>query len=266
MFIEERHQAILNIISLNGRVSIGEIQEEFGISVDSARRDLRILEEKGLLKRTHGGAIPLPKAGQLSPVKMRCYNMSDLPEVYINYDEIAKRAVTYIRPDDAVYITSGSVGYLMINYLPKDFEFTAVVSSVDNAMALKKYDNIKTYVIGGMMRPNGRMVDSMAQEYVRNMRFDISFLTGAGITADFGISNQTPETTAFHKIVAENSRKNIALFPSEKIGVRVLFKDVDTSRLGTLINDWDALEEELVKFDELGIEVVVVEKPEETAG
>ena len=45
MFIEERHQEILNIISENGRISIGEIQDKFDVSVDSARRDLRILEE-----------------------------------------------------------------------------------------------------------------------------------------------------------------------------------------------------------------------------
>jgi len=54
MFIEERHKAILDIIHQNGRISIGEIQDKFEVSVDSARRDLRLLEERGLLKRTHG--------------------------------------------------------------------------------------------------------------------------------------------------------------------------------------------------------------------
>ena len=67
MFIEERHQVILETIAASGRISIGEIQERFDVSVDSARRDLRILEEKGLLKRTHGGAIPLPQVGLLPP-------------------------------------------------------------------------------------------------------------------------------------------------------------------------------------------------------
>ena len=262
MFIEERHQTILDLIKTDGRISIGDIQDKFGVSVDSARRDLRLLEEKGLLKRTHGGAIPLPKVGQHSPVKMRCINMTDLPEVFSNYDEIAKKAVSYIKPNDAVYITSGSVGFLMIKYLPKDFEYTVIVSSVDNAMALKSYTNIKTYVIGGMMRPNGRICDSMAQDFIRNMHFDVSFLTGAGITAEFGVSNHTPETAAFHRIIADNSRKNIALFPAEKVGVKVLLKDVDTSKFDVLITDWNALEEELTKFDELGIDVVVIDKPQ----
>lgn len=75
MFIEERHRAILTIENEVGRISIGEIQEKFSVSVDSARRDLRILEEKGLLKRTHGGAIPLLQAGMIPP---RIRNMKNL--------------------------------------------------------------------------------------------------------------------------------------------------------------------------------------------
>lgn len=65
MFLEERHQAILDIIKNEGRISIGAIQERFNVSVDTARRDLRILEKNGLLKRTRGGAIPLPQIGQV---------------------------------------------------------------------------------------------------------------------------------------------------------------------------------------------------------
>jgi Transcriptional regulators of sugar metabolism len=67
MFIEERHQEILKIVKEVGRISIGEIQEKFDVSVDSARRDLRILEERGLLKRTHGGAIPILQVGSMPP-------------------------------------------------------------------------------------------------------------------------------------------------------------------------------------------------------
>ena len=59
MFIEERHRAILKLLDQKGRITTGEMQELFGISYDSAKRDLRILEEKGLLKRTHGGAIQM---------------------------------------------------------------------------------------------------------------------------------------------------------------------------------------------------------------
>ena len=59
MNIDERHRAILGLIAEKGSVSTAEIQRKFSVSYDSAKRDLRILEEKGLLKRTHGGAIAI---------------------------------------------------------------------------------------------------------------------------------------------------------------------------------------------------------------
>ena len=59
MFIEERHRAILEMLEQKGSITTSDIQLKFNISYDSAKRDLRILEEKGLLKRTHGGALPL---------------------------------------------------------------------------------------------------------------------------------------------------------------------------------------------------------------
>jgi len=258
MFLEERHQAILDIIKNEGRISIGAIQERFNVSVDTARRDLRILEKNGLLKRTRGGAIPLPRIGQSTPVKMQYHSNKDITNIYPNYDAIAAKAVEYIMPNDVVYITSGSIGFLMLKYLPIDYEFTVITNSIDNACILRKYENIKTYIIGGQMRPNGRMVDSMAQELVRSMNFDLSFLTGAGFTPDFGISNGTPETVVFQKIIANNTKRNIALFPSHKIGIKAFLKDVDMTKLDILITDSDVLEDDVSKFREKGLEVVIV--------
>lgn len=258
MFIDERHQEILKIISENGRISIGEIQGKFNVSDDSARRDLRILEEKGLLKRTHGGAIPVMQVGLPMAKKWSADRMKN---VFANYEAIAKKAVEFIKPNDAVYITSGSIGYLMMKYLPTNIEFTVVTNSIDNASVLRDFDNITVYVVGGKMRQNGRIVDSFAQEFVRNMRFDISFLTGAGFSADFGISNGTPETSAFQRAIAQNTRKNIALFPNEKIAHNAFLKDVDATKFEVLITDWDAVEDELAKIEDLDIQVIVVEKP-----
>ena len=59
MFMEERHQEISDTIKTNGKITIAEITAKYGISDESARRDLRILEQKGICKRTHGGAILL---------------------------------------------------------------------------------------------------------------------------------------------------------------------------------------------------------------
>ncbi|MDR3313060.1 MAG: DeoR/GlpR family DNA-binding transcription regulator, partial [Oscillospiraceae bacterium] len=251
MFIEERHQAILQIIQGSGRISIGEIQAKFDVSVDSARRDLRLLEEQGRLKRTHGGAIPVQQVGFCPPRDRDMKNM----EVFENYAAIAKKAATFIRESDIVYLTSGSLGFIMLKYLPKDIHYTLVVNSVSLADALKLWDNVAVYITGGKMRMHSTasLVDSFAAAFVRNMHFDVCLMTGAGCDAAFGFSNGTDETASFQRTVIENTRKKILMMPNQKIGFKAFIKVCDTNKFDTLITDWDAVEDELAKIAETGV-------------
>jgi len=258
MFIEERHQAILQTIQEKGRISIGEIQERYGVSVDSARRDLRLLEEQGLLKRTHGGAIPLTQVNNIPPRQRDYVNM----EPSDNYAAIAKRAAALVREGDCVYLTSGSLGFIMLKYLPRDIPYTLVVNSVTLANELKYWDNVTVYIVGGKMRMHGTtsLVDSFATAFVKNMHFDLCLMTGAGYDAAFGFSNGTDETAAFQRAVIGNSRRKVLMMPSAKVGFRAFIKVCDVGKFDTLITDWDAVEEELVKIEEAGVEVVIAEK------
>lgn len=258
MFMEERHREILQQIAEQGRISIGDIQEKFDISLDSARRDLRILEKGGLLKRTHGGAIPAMPVG-LMPPRKRDF---DAMEIDPHYDAIAKEAASMIQSGQMIYMTSGSFGYLMLKYLPQDFPFTLVLNSPSLADKLKYRDNLTIYMTGGKMRMNGgtAIVDSMATAFVNNLHFDLAFLTGAGLTAEFGLSNGTDETASFQRAVIENTRKKVLLMPYSKIGANAFVKVSDAANFDTVITDWEAVEDELLKLEEQGLEVVVTEK------
>lgn len=258
MFIDERHREILKIVNENGRISIGEIQDKFEVSVDSARRDLRILEEKGLLKRTHGGAIPVMQVGLCPPRNRDMKNM----KIFDNYDAIAKKGAEFIKENDIVYLTSGSVAFIMLKYLPRNIKYTLVVNSVTLAEELKYWENITLYIVGGKVRQNGTasLVDSLATSFVKNIHFDLSLMTAGGYDASFGLSNGTDETATFQRAVIENTRKNILLMPNQKIGFKAFLKVCDANKFHTLITDWDALEEELIKIQETGVDVIVVEK------
>jgi DeoR family transcriptional regulator, fructose operon transcriptional repressor len=260
MFIEERHQKILELIEKDGRVAILDMKDKFHISIESARRDLRILEEKGLLKRTHGGAITLPQVGTKPPRHRDITNMKKEP----NYAEIARKATTFVHENDIIYITSGSVGFMMLDYLPRDISYTIVVNSVSLADALKYWDNIEVYVVGGKMRMHGTtsIVDSFATAFVKNLHFDTCFMTAGGYDTSFGLSNGTAETATYQCAVIENSRKKILLMPSNKIGFKAFVKVCDADVFDVLITDWDCVEVELLKMEELGVEVIVVDNPD----
>ena len=94
MFIEERHQAILDLLEEKGSITTAEIQEMFGVSYDSAKRDLRILEEKGLLKRTHGGAIKLRQVAFSKPPKMTCKDIGEIKDNYLTIANIIEQITT----------------------------------------------------------------------------------------------------------------------------------------------------------------------------
>ena len=257
MFIEERHQEILKLIEENGRVTIGQIQSQFNVSLDSARRDLRILEEKGLLKRTHGGAISAVEVGVHPPLNSTPRDIGSSNEFY---SSIAKKAADYIKENDTIYIPSASFGYLMTKYFPNDISFTVVTNSIVIADELKLRDNITTFVIGGKLRNNGSFVDAIAVEVLKFMRFDTVFLTGSGFSADFGMSNTSHETAFYQRTVIERSKQKIALFPHSKIGFEAFAKVIDVNKFDILITDWEALEEELVKIQDLGVEIIITEQ------
>lgn len=259
MFIEERHQGILKFLNENDRITISDIQQKFNVSLDSARRDLRILEEKGLLKRTHGGAIPVQKVRVHPPIKSTARDTC-IGNIY--FDAIAKKAVEYISENDSVYICASSVGYLMTKHLPENIKFTVITNSIVVADELKYRENIETYVVGGKMRSRGFMSDALAMDFIKNMRMDISFISGAGFSAKFGLSNTTHETAMFQRTVIENSRKSICLMPNNRLGFEGFAKVVDAKSFDILITDWEALDEEISSVMDCGVEVVLANKPE----
>lgn len=257
MFMEERHAEIAEIIKTDGKITINFITEKYGISDESARRDLRLLEQKGLCKRTHGGAIRLQQVSVWPPVNRNFEKMT----IYPNYREIAQKAVEKIKENDIIYITSGSFGYIMVSMLPRDFHYTVVVNTVDLGKELRNFENIDVYVVGGKMRRSGSLVDSIAIDFVSKLHFDICFITGSGLTAEFGLSNGSDETASFQRAVIKNSRKKYLLLPSSKIGVDSFIKVCDAGVFDAVITDWDCVEDSIVSLEEKSLNVIVVEEP-----
>lgn len=255
MFMEERLQQIASMLKDKGKITIGEIAETYGISAESARRDLGKLEKAGLCQRTHGGAILPPQVSQCPPADRELALMP----VYDNYRSIAQAAVNMIRPGDSVYLPGGSFGYIMATLLPKDLSCTVVVNHVDIAKALRPLTNLNVYLVGGKMRPNGSTVDSLATAFVSGLHFDLAFLTGGGLTGDFGLSNGTDETAAFQRAVLRNSRRKYLLLPGQKIGFNAFVKVCDAAEFDGLITDSSACPEQLTALEEAGLTVTAVE-------
>lgn len=257
MFIEERHEEIIRIIQSEGSITNARIQQEFGVGYDSAKRDLRLLEEQGKLKRTHGGAIAVRQVAAGKPEK---HMNRDMPVLKKNYLQIAKYAVSLIEDNDTVYISAASVGYFMAKHFPEKIQIRAVVNSIEIAELLRPLDNVRVIMLGGEMDNKGMCRDSFAVEMLQRLRFDKAFITAAALSPEFGLSIQNSINLNFLNTVIRQAKQVIGLFPVEKFGFESVVSICPADKLDILVTDWNVTEERKQKFEEMGIAVKTVKE------
>lgn len=256
MFMEERQKDIVRRINETRRILVSEIQELYQISADCARRDLRVLESKGLLQRTHGGAIAVtPKGIYPSPT----YNPVDIKEVQADYLAVAKKAVEHIENEDIIYITTSLVGYYMAENLPDDVSMTVLTNSVTIAEVLRTKMNVSVILLGGEMSHRGHCHDFYTIQMVKNIRIDKAFLSHTALSLDFGASIHDSAGVEFGKAVMDSSSVNIGLYPSKKIGKNSIHSVCRISDYDLLITDENVSEDFLTQARELGVVVETVD-------
>ena len=255
MFAEERREQILSTVKSLRRVFAKELAEEFQVSIDTIRRDLTMMEEDGLLKRTHGGAVPLSKVRRF-PMDNRI-RYSEGTE---HQNAVAKLAVSYIEQGDTLFIGGASIHYILLKYLPVNRDYTVITNSLIIAEKLKNYGNIETYIVCGKVKSEEGIVDPLATEFIRTLRIDTAFLTGGGISAKHGLSSSTPEGSIFQRAVAEVSRHKICLANFDKVGTEFFARTLDLNDLDVLITDWEAPDEEIEKIRQMGVKVLIAKE------
>lgn len=255
MFIEERHREILKRLNASGTITTAEIQRLFGIGYDSAKRDLRILEEKGLLKRTHGGAISLSAPERKETLRIV---KDERPDIV----SIARYAVSLIKPDEVVFLPASPVGLQMVRGLPDGLSVRVVTNSLALAEEARQRQGTKVFMIGGELDDRGCATDSFATETIRRIRMAKSFITTAGVSAGFGLSVQKSVSVAFWNAVIGSSSTLIGLYPSERFGVDSVFSVCGAQRLNCVKTDGRADTSRISEFAESGVKVIVADNQE----
>ena len=207
------------------------------------------MEEKGLLKRTHGGALPIRQIAASRPANL---TIRDYGEIKKNYSQIAQKAIQMIEDNDVIFLFPVTVCYFIAQNLPDNLRIRVVTNSIIIAEELRDRENVSVILLGGEMDKKGNCYDEIAIDTIKRLRVDKCFISSAAISADFGMSIQKTSAIPFFSAVMDISKR--------KIGFDSIVSVSPAERLDMLITDWDALEEELDLFREKGIEVIVVEK------
>jgi DeoR family fructose operon transcriptional repressor len=254
LYPEERQYAIATLVAERGRVAVTAVAEQFGVTSETVRRDLAVLERAGMLRRVHGGAVP---AGALTLVE------PGLGERHSTRSE-AKRAIATAAfdllpgPDGSIVLDGGTTTAALAELLPADRRLLAVTSSVPIAARLSAAPGVALHVLGGRVR--GVTQCAVGETTVRglaDLRVDVAFLGSNGITRTHGFTTPDDAEASTKRAMVHAGQRVVVLADSSKLGREHLVRFAAVEDVDVLVTDAGADPEVVAELEKAGVEVVL---------
>ncbi|MDD3213436.1 MAG: DeoR/GlpR family DNA-binding transcription regulator [Eubacteriales bacterium] len=232
MFAEERQVKIVEMINNQGKIVVPELCEVFGVSASTIRNDLRDLEEKQFLTRTHGGAISISKAGhELLPTLKESKMMPQKRA-------IARTALGLINDGDIIAITSGTTTFELIRLLPQRKNLTIITNDIMFACWLENNTDFSIVVLGGFLRSKYHStISPLKSELLHSLNVDKTFLSCNGISSKRGITTPNMQSALMVRDIIHTASEVYLLADSSKAGVVTFANIINLNELTAWVTD-----------------------------
>ena len=254
MYAEERQQAMAGIIARDRRLSVSLAAESFGVTTETVRRDLAILEQQGLIHRVHGGAVP---ADALSTVEL-AVNERDKTAAE-QKDRIAHAAIEFLPGDGgSVLLDSGTTTGRFAAILPLDRRLTLFTNTASIAMKVAGHPSIDVHLLGGRVRSTTQAaVGPATLSALSDLRVDVSFIGTNGITLDHGLSTPDGDEAAVKAAMIAAGRRVVVLADSRKFGHDTLVRFGRAQQIDAVVTDGGVRDADVAALEALDIDVVI---------
>jgi DeoR family transcriptional regulator of aga operon len=250
---EERRRAIVDFVNQNGRAVVRELADQFRTSEITIRRDLEMLHERGMLYRTHGGALPIRAAAEQD---------RNLTERELQHPRekmrIAAAAARMVRRGESIVLDSGSTTTAIARAIRDIGQLTVITNAINIAAELAD-SNVDVILTGGLLRKNSfSLVGPMAEETLRHLKADILFLGIEGFDVKHGVSTPNMLEAQLNRTMVDIVSRVVAVCDSSKFGRRSLSLIVPTSRIHAVITDKQISKSDLKVMQDQKIDVILV--------
>jgi DeoR/GlpR family transcriptional regulator of sugar metabolism len=249
-----RHARILELVDRDGFVSVGDIAESFAVSDMTIRRDLWSLEEKGMLLRTHGGAVGIGRREVFDTAEpafssRRRHNAAAKAA-------IARAAAKLIGARDSIGIDVGTSTLALAEEIAGRQDIAVFTSNLYAAAVLGRR-NCPVHVLGGLVRgPELSVVGTTPVNQIRQFCVAKLFLGVSGVIED-GFFDYSPEDTEIKRVFIEQSEEVIVLCDSSKFGHRSVSKVCDLRDVAMLVTDAPPPAHLAEAFARAGVEIII---------
>ncbi|MBO4633857.1 MAG: DeoR/GlpR transcriptional regulator [Bacteroidales bacterium] len=231
-----RRSAILQRLREDSSVNVTELSREFGVSEVTIRKDLRILKERKLLIRVHGGAIMGANVSAQEPEE-RTFHLKQLANAR-EKEAIGRAAAAHIQNGDTILIDSGTTALQVARNLQAFTDLTIITNSINAMLEALKYKRFRVILLGGTVRESSNsIVGPLAESNLKLFYCDKLFLGVDSISMEDGLSTPSMEEASTNQVMISRAREVIAVFDSSKVNRRALAFIAMPDKINTVITD-----------------------------
>lgn len=253
----ERYLKILDFLSKRKSAKIEELTEILEVSANTIRRDLAVLEEKGLLTRIQGGATVSDLDRMIQPVDLR----AGLHEA--EKKAIGREAAKLVKPHSSIILDAGSTTMAMAARLGDIAGLTVLTNSLDVCNGMFSHSRVSVISSGGLLvEATHSFVGSPAERFFETIHADQLFLGAKGVGFDTGLTNSNIQETPVKKKMIEAADEIILLADHFKFGKEALSRVAGIEVVNMVVTD-EGIDSVSVKaLKDRGVRVIVAQLKE----
>lgn len=253
----ERRNKIVDLINTQGSVLVMDLSNTFGISEVTIRADLRLLEEKGLVTRFHGGAAKpgshLAEGDNQEVILEDRYQLASDPK-----KRIAQAAAAMVEEGMTIILDSGSTTLLIAEALARKSNITVITNSLPAAFTLSENKDLSLVVCGGTVRHKTHsMHGTIAERSLHGISADVMFVGADGIDATNGITTFN-EGYSISGVMAAAAHKVIAVLDATKFNRRGFNQVLPMDKIDCVITDDSISKQDKAALAKTGVELMIV--------
>jgi len=253
MNLAERHQFILSRLQKDQYVNVLDLCNELKVSSVTIRKDLKLLEDKSLLFRTHGGASinnPYTVDRPINEKEKLQFNEKS---------RIGAAAIAFLDESDSILISSGTTVLHFAKNIVNISKLTVVTPALNVALELIREPKIEVIQLGGVLRKSSSAVTgSYAEQVLQDFYFNKLFLAVDGIDLDFGLTTTNAMEAHLNRKMIQASQKTIVLADSTKFGKKGFGRICGLEEIDHIITDRGISDQTVKHLEGLGVTVTIV--------
>ncbi|HEV7900204.1 MAG TPA: DeoR/GlpR family DNA-binding transcription regulator [Planosporangium sp.] len=249
---EQRRLQIAAQLRRDARVRVDDLARQYAVSGETIRRDLQVLEDRGLLRRVYGGAVAQDGRSWEKGIDGRDITRLDPKRA------IAAAAGALVEPGETVILDAGTTVAEAARALPATFAGRALCTSVATAGELASRDGVEVHLAGGRLRRGDlTCVGSAAERFFADFFADRAFLAADGVHASAGITGERLDEIPVRQAILRQARESYVLADSSKLGRVAVGRVCALSAITAVITDADADLDVVRALEQAGTRVLI---------